>query len=83
MPPLPYPPGSFPETAFEKTPTIRHGIPLRAQSTSAPSDPMAFNTNAQPNGTSAPRPRLLTVEEALQYSPLSSIVPFNSGAQCV
>ena len=26
----------------------------------------------------APRPRLLTVDEALQYSPLSSVVPFDS-----
>ena len=30
----------------------------------------------QPNGV--PRARLLTVDEALQYSPLSSIVPFSS-----
>lgn len=30
----------------------------------------------QPNGS--PKSRLLTVDEALQYSPLSSIVPFSS-----
>lgn len=37
--------------------------------------------NGQPNGQSTPQARLLTVDEALQYSPLSSIVPFNSGKE--
>lgn len=34
------------------------------------------NVPSQLNGT--PRARLLTVDEALQYSPLSSVVPFDS-----
>ncbi len=37
------------------------------------------HVNGQPNGQSTPQARLLTVDEALQYSPLSSIVPFSSG----
>ena len=41
----------------------------------APQTPLG-NVSSQING--APRARLLTVDEALQYSPLSSVVPFNS-----
>ena len=45
------------------------------QSCPAPQYPLE-NGPSQLNG--APRPRLLTVDEALQYSPLSSVVPFDS-----
>lgn len=37
-----------------------------------------FNGASNRNGLGAP-PRIMTVDEALPYSPFSSVVPFNSG----
>ncbi|KAL8840710.1 MAG: hypothetical protein Q9170_001228 [Blastenia crenularia] len=46
-----------------------------------PQQPLYINGYGQPNGHHSPkrarRPKLLNVDEALQYSPFSSIVPFN------
>ncbi len=57
------------------------GIPHRGMYQANQLQPTLLHVNGQPNGQSAPQARLLTVDEALQYSPLSSIVPFTSGKE--
>jgi len=54
------------------------GIPHRGMYRANQLEPIVLHVNGQPNGRN-PQARLLTVDEALQYSPLSSIVPFSSG----
>ena len=54
-----------------------HGIPHRRLENNGPIDLPKTHVNGPSNSASTPPARLLTVDEALQFSPLSSIVPFN------
>lgn len=42
--------------------------------------PNGSNGTSSSNGTRRKRAKVLTVDEALPYSPFSSVVPFNSGS---
>lgn len=55
-----------------------NGTKDRQPNVTAPQPPSG-QARAEPNGVLPARQRLLHVDEALQYSPFSSIVPFNSG----
>lgn len=67
----------IPTSIYLRKPTDNHQLPLR-KSQSVQSSPPAAGTQ-QYCGKPRPHPRLLNVDEALQYSPLSSIVPLSLG----
>ena len=58
-----------------------YGIPHRNVPLHDQTRPLHSRQHGSSNGASTPQARLLNVDEALQFSPLSSIVPFHSGMQ--
>lgn len=78
--PLPDPTSILDGLSYEKGSSIG-SIPHRGMNQANHLQPAVLHINGQPNGQHAPQARLLTVDEALKYSPLSSIVPFSSGKE--
>lgn len=78
MPPPAYDVGTTPSTIFLAPTSDNRGIPQRKTPHYSP--PVAkVNGSLHANGAGPRQIRPLTVNEALQYSPLSSIVPFGPG----
>ena len=73
--------GSTPNPMFHASAGDRYGIPHRNVPQHDQTRPLHTRQDGRSNGAGTPRARLLTVDEALQFSPLSSIVPFHSGMQ--
>ncbi len=69
--------GGVPASSFLAPTTDNRGIPQRK--TPQYYHPLPTYGVRQANGANYTHTRLLTVEEALQFSPLSSVVPFNPG----
>lgn len=67
----------IPTSTFLAPTTDNRGIPARKTQYQTPLQPS--NGIYTPNSGNSRGPRLLTVDEALQYSPLSSIIPFSPG----
>lgn len=67
----------IPASAYSSTATDNHGF-LVTKAHGVQSSPNSSATQ-QTYGGPRTHPRLLTVDEALQYSPLSSIVPLSLG----
>lgn len=78
MPPLIYKGDTSPSSIFLAPTSENRGIPQR-KTPPYPPPVVKVNGNQHANGTGSRQIRPLTVSEALQYSPLSSIVPFGSG----
>lgn len=71
----------IPASAYMSSPTDYHRLPLRKPQIGQLSSHVS--AAPQPRGGPESHPRLLTVDEALQYSPLSSIVPLSLGRSLV
>lgn len=78
MPPPIHKGDTSPSTIFLAPTFENRGIPQRKTPHHSP-PVVKFNGNLHANGTGPRQIRPLTVSEALQYSPLSSIVPFGPG----
>lgn len=78
MPPPIYNVDTGPSTIFLPPTSENRGIPQRKTPHNSP-PVVKVNGNLHLNGTGSRQIRPLTVSEALQYSPLSSIVPFGPG----